>query len=285
MNAQYEITDIAHEKYSFLHRIRALQDIGRTVKTGDLGGFVENEDNLSFESGDGSWIFDDAIAAGDSRVQNGSTLHNRAVVCCSACVSYGSAMYDDSKAEDAAYIRGATLRQCARVSGDGIVVPSHITRIAPTLGGNCAVYGQVAGDIMLVGAVVVISNETVVNDSLDRLLIDERGRTILRDSLRDVLVPTSICCRKHRGGSEQIRRWNDSGYETCIHSKKRTQAPWRVSSKCGNRACLFTGQYYELPNHTICTTCPFYCKDANISKSSAKKGAANVRNEPGKKQK
>ena len=73
MNAKYEITDIAHEKYSFLHRIRALRDIGRTVKTGDLGGFVENEDNLSFESGDGSWIFDDAIAAGDSRVQNAST--------------------------------------------------------------------------------------------------------------------------------------------------------------------------------------------------------------------
>lgn len=118
MNAQYEITDIAHEKYSFLHRIRALQDIGRTVKTGDLGGFVENEDNLSFESGDGSWIFDDAIAAGDSRVQNGSTLHNRAVVCCSACVSYGSAMYDDSKAEDAAYIRGGNAAPvCASLRG------------------------------------------------------------------------------------------------------------------------------------------------------------------------
>ena len=49
MNTKYEITDIAHEKYPFLHRIRALRDIGSEVKAGDLGGFVECESNLSFE--------------------------------------------------------------------------------------------------------------------------------------------------------------------------------------------------------------------------------------------
>ena len=32
MNTKYEITDIAHEKYPFLHRIRALRDIGSEVK-------------------------------------------------------------------------------------------------------------------------------------------------------------------------------------------------------------------------------------------------------------
>mgnify|MGYP007086055088 CR=1 FL=1 len=40
-NKKYEITDIAHETYPFLHRIRALRDIGENVKAGDLGGFVE----------------------------------------------------------------------------------------------------------------------------------------------------------------------------------------------------------------------------------------------------
>ena len=33
-NQKYEITEIAHEKYPFLHRIRALRDIGSEVKTG-----------------------------------------------------------------------------------------------------------------------------------------------------------------------------------------------------------------------------------------------------------
>ena len=61
-NQKFEITDIAHEKYPFLHRIRALRDVGATVKAGDLGGFVEHEGNLSYED-EGSWLYDDAIAA------------------------------------------------------------------------------------------------------------------------------------------------------------------------------------------------------------------------------
>ncbi len=81
MNQKYEITSIAHERYPFLHRIRALRDIGKEVKAGDLGGFVEHEGNLSFEPGDDAWIFDDAIAAGEAFVDMGSVLRVRAVVC------------------------------------------------------------------------------------------------------------------------------------------------------------------------------------------------------------
>ncbi len=58
---------------------------------------------------------------------------------------------------------------------------------------------------------------------------------------------------------------NLHGYETCIYSLKRKNAPWRVTSGCGNRACLFTGRHFELPNCTVCMTCPFYCKGENAS--------------------
>ena len=58
---------------------------------------------------------------------------------------------------------------------------------------------------------------------------------------------------------------NVHGYETCVHSKKRKQAPWRVSSGCDNRACVFTGRHHELPSHTVCMTCAFYCRDKSIS--------------------
>ncbi len=61
---------------------------------------------------------------------------------------------------------------------------------------------------------------------------------------------------------------NSQGYQTCLHSRKRKQAPWRVDNGCDNRARLFTGRHYELPNSTICMTCPFYCKD----KSSSSRG-------------
>ena len=71
-NQKYEITDMAHEEYPFLHRIRALRDICGEIRAGDIGGFVESESNLSAEPGDCAWIFDDAIAAGDAYVDHPS---------------------------------------------------------------------------------------------------------------------------------------------------------------------------------------------------------------------
>lgn len=44
---KYEITNIAHPHYPWLHRIRALRDVREDVRAGDLGGFVESENNLS----------------------------------------------------------------------------------------------------------------------------------------------------------------------------------------------------------------------------------------------
>lgn len=67
-NDKYEITDIAHPEYPWLHRIRALQDIGKDVKKGDLGGYVESESNLSFEPKDNAWLFDDSIACNTAYV-------------------------------------------------------------------------------------------------------------------------------------------------------------------------------------------------------------------------
>ena len=189
MNAKYEITDMAHEKYPFLHRIRALRDIGSEVKAGNLGGFVESEGNLSFEAEDDAWIFNDAIAAGEGHVDKGSVLRERAIVCGCAYASHGTEMSGDSRAEDDAYIRGARLSRCARVSGNGMVLQSPTTKASPILTGSCAVYGKVIGDVMLAGSVVVISDETISNDSLDTLSIDERGRTILRAPSRDELAP------------------------------------------------------------------------------------------------
>ena len=70
---KYEITDIAHPQYPWLHRIRALQDVREDVHQGDLGGFVESERNLSQEGS--CWIYDNALAGENSRVIEQSTLH------------------------------------------------------------------------------------------------------------------------------------------------------------------------------------------------------------------
>ena len=62
-------------------------------------------------------------------------------------------------------------------------------------------------------------------------------------------------------------------YKTCAHSLKRKNAPWRVTGGCGNRARLFTGRHYELPNQTACFTCPFYSRDSKISTEERHDGA------------
>lgn len=62
-----------------------------------------------------------------------------------------------------------------------------------------------------------------------------------------------------------MKHRNPHGYGTCVHSSKRRNAPWCVTSGCGNRARLFTGRHYELPNYTLCLTCPFYRRDESAA--------------------
>lgn len=99
-NQKYEITEISHEKYPFLHRIRALRDVSAEVSAGDLGGFVESESNLSFEPDDTAWIFDDAIACNDAYVDKGAVLRGETVVCDNAYISMGAVLSGHARVED-----------------------------------------------------------------------------------------------------------------------------------------------------------------------------------------
>lgn len=188
MNEKYQITDIAHEKYPFLYRIRALRDIGDKVKAGDLGGFVESCHNLSDED-DASWIFDDAIVAGAAFVDQDARLFGKAVACGSAYVSQGAAMSAEARAEDYAYIRGAGLCGHARASGHSMILDSPDTGQAPILSENCTVYGTVMGDVHIMGDTVVLCDERVTNETLDTLVLNGQKRSVIRDPSRNVLKP------------------------------------------------------------------------------------------------
>ena len=145
-NQKYEITDIAHEKYPFLHRIRALRDIGSEVKAGDLGGFVEHEGNLSCEDED-SWIYNDAIAANGAFVYEGAVLRDHAVACGEAHICKGAVLSDRARAEDHAHVDGGRMENYARLSGHGMVSAISLSK-SPVLSGECTVYGIVAGNVL-----------------------------------------------------------------------------------------------------------------------------------------
>lgn len=54
-----------------------------------------------------------------------------------------------------------------------------------------------------------------------------------------------------------MRPSHSNGYETCVHSRKRENASWKVYDSCPNPGRLWTGKGYELPYKTMCLNCPF----------------------------
>ena len=188
-NQKYEITDIAHEKYPFLHRIRALRDIGSEVKAGDLGGFVEHEGNLSYEDAE-SWIYNDAIAANGAFVYEGAALRDHAVACGEAHICKGAVLSDRARAEDHARVDGGRMENYARLSGHGMISAIAPSK-SPVLSGECTVCGIVAGNVLVTSHAVVLGDEKIAHDGLDRLVVTERGRSIQRSPDRDKLLPSA----------------------------------------------------------------------------------------------
>ena len=81
MSKKYELTKETKTLAgsTVLHRIRALRDIPRFgVKAGELGGFVEGENNLS-QDGD-AWVSGDAEVSGDAKVYGNAEIYGDAEV-------------------------------------------------------------------------------------------------------------------------------------------------------------------------------------------------------------
>ena len=72
-----------------LFRIKALIEFGN-VKAGELGGFVEKEENLSQDGN--AWVYDSARVYGDARVCDNARVYGNAWVCGDARV-HGNAGY------------------------------------------------------------------------------------------------------------------------------------------------------------------------------------------------
>ena len=101
-----------------LHRIRALRDIPRHgVKAGELGGFVEGENNLS-QDGD-AWVSGYAKVSGDAWVSGDARVFGNAWVCGDAKVSGNAKVCGDAKVSGDARVSGnAAVSGDAEVSGN-----------------------------------------------------------------------------------------------------------------------------------------------------------------------
>ena len=76
-----------------LFRIKALIEFGN-VKAGELGGFVEKEENLSQDGN--AWVYDNARVYGDACVCGNARVYGDACVCGDARVCGDACVYGDA---------------------------------------------------------------------------------------------------------------------------------------------------------------------------------------------
>lgn len=154
--------------YRTLHRIGALKDFG-AVRKGDLGGWIESEENLS-QTGD-CWIFNEAKVYENARVSENAKVFGAAIV------RDNANMLENSSASENAVISGtAILQGNASVRGHAMIVGSA------KICGNASIYdgAVVGGDSIVCGDVsfgkrIVLKHDAVLETMADYLLIGPMG--------------------------------------------------------------------------------------------------------------
>ena len=146
-NKKFEMTSetvCVHEKT--LHRIKALIDFG-DVKSGDLGGFIEKEENLSHD-GD-AWVGGNAYVYGDAQVYGNARVSGNARIYDNARISGNARICDNAQVCSDAWVCGdAWVRNDAWVCDDAWV------------SGNAEVcgYAEVCGNAWVCGDAQVSGN-------------------------------------------------------------------------------------------------------------------------------
>lgn len=159
---KYELLSDDSIKYRgrTLYRIRALRDFSNVGK-GDLGGYIESEDNLSHD--DDCWIYDEAKAmdssyvTGNAKLMDLAVIRDRAVISGNALACYHSEICDDSSIRD-----DSSITDSAIITGKAVIA------------GNATIYADVTKDAFIAdyGSIEKDADYFVVNQPLDSTLWD-----------------------------------------------------------------------------------------------------------------
>lgn len=172
---KYEITNIPHPKYPWLHRIRARMQVNEQVAPDDLGGFVESEHNLSQ---DGScWIYDRAICCGEAVVENEARMFDDTLARDSALIKGDARLYDRAAAEGQCIIRCGEIKESGRVAGNAVISEGIIDGLSPLITGESSIYGEIRGRFIIKD--VVLPGEKLVNPTPDLFLVENGKRSVM----------------------------------------------------------------------------------------------------------
>lgn len=150
---------------SMIYRIKALKDFG-DVKAGDMGGFVEKEENLSHEGP--CWIYGDAMVYHNAKVKDNAIVRDYVHV------------YDDAQVLQNAIVEGharvfdhATVFANARIKDNGNVFDHArvhgfaVVQDNATVSGDTRVCGEsIIKDYAKVDGYVIVTKGTISNSAL-----------------------------------------------------------------------------------------------------------------------
>lgn len=138
------------ENGAILHRIQAVINLAGSVSEGDLGGWIEKEENLSHEGT--CWVYDDAMVYGAARVEGDAHIHNTATVCGNSRVYHLARIFDNVYIGDDAHVYGDTC-----ICGDAEITEHAKVR------GNVEVYGnaKIHGYAQVYGQSIVMDDAEV----------------------------------------------------------------------------------------------------------------------------
>ena len=125
MDKKYELIE---SDIKGLYRVKALKDFGY-VKKGDIGGYVENPNNLSHEGY--CWIYDNAKIYSNARIYGNSEVSDYVVI------QDNARIYGNSQISDCAVVQGS-----ARIYGDCEILDYAIIRDNALIYGDSVISGN-----------------------------------------------------------------------------------------------------------------------------------------------
>ena len=177
MTKKYEFTDNTKEVDGHtLHQIKALKAFG-DVEKGELGGWVENYNNLS-QLGI-AWVYGDALVYDNAKIYHDASVYDNAQIYDSAMVYdnaqvFGNAkIYNDVHVYDNVWVYdNATIYGNARFYDNAKVYGNALVNDSVCLFDNAQVYG----DASVCGNVIVRDIAKVYGDS------DIQGNIFIREN-------------------------------------------------------------------------------------------------------
>lgn len=165
-----------------LYRIRATQDLPlHKVKKGDLGGWLEKEENLS----ENAWVDEYAEVYGNAKVYGNAIIKGNAIVCENAKVYeyanvgawgkiYGNAkvygeasIYGEARVSDNAKVYGeASVMQQAQIQGNACVFTKAVVGGQARVCENAKVYGEAKVYTAFIRGNACICNKAFISDKV-----------------------------------------------------------------------------------------------------------------------